>query len=253
MMICVGEFFGETNDDLGPYKSGAKTIPLPTYFLGPTKSETAQFYDEDWPNDEVCQNLIYLGKRGLYNLSSGVKVAYLSGNERSKDNSDPEITFTKDDVMAVKNSCLVSKGSMSDYRGIDILVTSQWPEGVQEQENCSKLISFLSKEIRPRYHICGFSEKYLEPPPYRLSASDDTGFELTTRFLAIAGVGNKQKEKSIYALSLTPVEKMRVTDLIQRTTNDIACPFERINYSGVLSKSEKGSSSKQFFYDMDSR
>lgn len=252
-MICVGEFFGESDEELTDYKSGAKTVPLPTYFLGPTKESTTKFYDEEWENDEICSNLIYLGKRGLYNLSSGVKVAYLCGNERSKDNSDPEITFTKDDVMSVKNSCIVSKGSMSDYRGIDILVTSQWPEGVQERENCSKLISYLSKEVRPRYHICGFSETYLEPSPYRLSAGDETGFELTTRFLAIASVGNKQKEKSIYALSLTPVEKMRVTDLIQRTTNDVACPFEKINYSSILSKSEKAASSKQFFYDMDGR
>lgn len=65
---------------------------------------------------------------------------------------------------------------------------------------------------------------------FRFPADQTTQLELCTRFIALAGVGNVKKEKYIYALSLTPVEKMRVMDLIQKTTNEIMSPFEKMNF-----------------------
>lgn len=50
--------------------------------------------------------------------------------------------------------------------------------------------------------------------------------EGATRFIALAPVGNKAKEKWIYACSLQPISKMRVTDLLQATTDETVCPYD---------------------------
>lgn len=65
---------------------------------------------------------------------------------------------------------------------------------------------------------------YYETSPFRCPNQD--GVEITTRCLALARVGNLQKQKWIYALSLTPLEKMKIGDLLQKTTDEISCPFD---------------------------
>jgi len=50
---------------------------VPTYILGPNKAEDNKHF-ENLVDGEVCTNLTYLGKRGVYTLSSGVKIAILS-------------------------------------------------------------------------------------------------------------------------------------------------------------------------------
>lgn len=50
--------------------------------------------------------------------------------------------------------------------------------------------------------------------------------ECATRFIALAPVGNNLKEKWIYACSLQPISKMRMTDLLQATTDETPCPYD---------------------------
>lgn len=53
----------------------------------------------------------------------------------------------------------------------------------------------------------------------------------------------------MYALTLTPVDKMRLTDLIEKTTTEISCPYDNVQLpiqSAV--GAEKGN---QFFYDFN--
>ncbi|KAI9582809.1 hypothetical protein GQX74_012026 [Glossina fuscipes] len=245
ILLCVGNFFSDSdkqNEELIAYKNACKTISVPTYILGPTSEILNKNYQVN-ECGEICTNLSYLGKRGLYSLSSGVKIAYVSGREKPPEDQQCEAAyyFTKDDIIAVRNLCFVNKSSASDYRGIDILLTSQGPYGLDEQElNSSKLVSFLCKEIKPRYHFHGLSKKYKEPAPFRLPADQTTQLELCTRVISLAAVGNENKEKYIYALSLTPVHRIRVLDLIQKTTNELKCPFADINYKDVnITKEEK--------------
>lgn len=78
------------------------------------------------------------GKRGVFSTSGGLKLAYVSGVESSE--SSP-CGFTAADVVRVRDSCI--KGQPS-YRGIDILLTSQWPQGVtQRDEKCVSVIGML--------------------------------------------------------------------------------------------------------------
>lgn len=169
-LLCVGNFFGEDNSELESYKSCEKTIPVPTYIIGPNRESDLKYYT-DGDGYEICQNLTYLGKRGLYAASSGLKIAYLSGVEKaSTENKD--IYFNEHDVISIKNSCL--KGQPS-FRGVDILLTSPWPEDItnldSKKPECkyqgSKLIAWLATHIKPRYHVSALEGIYYERSPYR--------------------------------------------------------------------------------------
>nr|XP_019536953.2 CWF19-like protein 1 homolog [Aedes albopictus] len=257
LVLCVGSFFGPAAEvaELNEYKSKRKSIAIPTYILGPNDESSAKFY-KDIPEDDICPNLSYLGKRGIYATSSGLKIAYVSGTEAEGDNprTVPEWKFTKEDVMAVRDSCFASKSNMGDYRGVDLLLTSQWPSGMKpEAKGCSKWISWLADAIKPRYHVCGLNADYYEPPPYRNKPDKNTQMELATRFIALADFGNPEKKKNIYALVLTPVEKMRIIELIQKTTDEVLSPYAEMNFSESGDKGSKDDrSGGQYFYDMNS-
>lgn len=83
-------------------------------------------------------------------------------------------------------------------------------------------------------------------------ARPNSQFELATRFIALASVGNAEKSKFIYALNVTAVDKMRLTDLIQKTTNEIPCPYDSMQFSTPGLKSAiNATESQQYFYDFN--
>ncbi|XP_052873010.1 CWF19-like protein 1 homolog [Anopheles cruzii] len=254
LVLCVGDFFGQTNemDTLQEYKRNLKTISAPVYILGPTNQTLAQYYSETQDGD-ICTNLSYLGKRGLYTTSGGLKIAYLSGTASSQEDAN-EWTYSKADVMAVRDSCLASKANMGDFRGIDILLTSQWPVGIREEvTDGSKLVSWLTNAIKPRYHFCGSNDEFYEAPPYRNQPDKSTQMELATRFVGLAGFGNPEKKKHIYALSITPVEKMRILELIQKTTDEIPSPYQGLTFfeESDSKAARDAQPDNQYFYDMN--
>lgn len=118
--------------------------------------------------NEVCENLFFLGRKGVFTLASGFTVCYLSGTE-----GEVSWQFSKKDIIAVRNSCIKNYTNMDDYRGIDFLLTSQWPAQMAEGEaNTSKLLSFLSLGVKPRYHFCGLNNKHFEKAPFRIPAQN---------------------------------------------------------------------------------
>ncbi|XP_058464437.1 CWF19-like protein 1 homolog [Malaya genurostris] len=255
LVLCVGSFFGSSPEvtELNEYKSRKKCIPIPTYILGPKNEATSKYFSVSQDSD-ICENLSYLGKRGIFSTSCGLKIAYVSGTEAEHADATkaPEWQFTKDDVLAVRDSCFASKSNMGDYRGVDVLVTCQWPIGIRDEvKNGSKQIAWLANAIKPRYHFCGLNGDYFESPPYRNKPDNNTQMELATRFIALADFGNKEKKKNIYALNVTPVDKMRIIELIQKTTDEIISPYATITF-GEEQKGSRGNRSDQYFYDMNS-
>lgn len=74
---------------------------------------------------------------------------------------------------------------------------------------------------------------------FRNSVGSNTQLELATRFIALSTVGNGAKAKYVYALSIAPVDKMRLMDLIQKTTDETPCPYDSLNLmKDVVTKSE---------------
>lgn len=109
-------------------------------------------------------------------------------------------------------------------------------------------MSFLCREIKPRYHFCAINGTYFECPPFRMPKDETTQFELCTRFISLADVGNAEKAKYIYALSLKPVDKARLLDLVQKTTNEIACPFIGLQMEGAIHKNDSVGEDKHIQY-----
>lgn len=104
----------------------------------------------------------------MYTVASGLKIAYISGLESRDSEANSMGNFKIDDVKAVATACLASNHTSGEYRGIDILISSQWPNGARENEpNTSELLAWLCTEIKPRYHFCGLNDSYFEPPPFR--------------------------------------------------------------------------------------
>ncbi|XP_049831273.1 CWF19-like protein 1 [Schistocerca gregaria] len=252
-LLCVGNFFGQSADSWQPYKAGMLKVPLPTYILGPTSDDQLSNYD-NLDGCELCPNVSYIGRRGLFSAMSGLKLAYVGGTEAETDEKPRGYNFTKADVTSVRDVCLRGKPS---FRGIDILATSSWPKDVTRlgQDKTVKiskeshLLSWLAVQLKPRYHFCPADEQYYERRPYR-NHSSSGDITHTTRFIALARVGNRQKEKWLYALSIDPIEKMRAMELYQQTTDQTECPYSgsMLLPSITQNKEEK---SNQYFFDMD--
>lgn len=125
LLLCVGNFFGINNTEYLPFLNGSKKVPIPTYILGPNKEDHLKFYPAE--ESDICENLYYLGKRGLYSVSGGLKVAYLSGTLVNDKDKVEAFNYTTSDVIDLKDICLRNN---INYKGVDILLTSQWPDGV---------------------------------------------------------------------------------------------------------------------------
>lgn len=81
---------------------------------------------------------LFIGKRGLYTSTGGVKIAYLSGVAATANPKSYE--FDSEDVKALCDVCI--RGN-PNYRGVDILLTSQWPEGVDVYDNRKVLVNYF--------------------------------------------------------------------------------------------------------------
>jgi len=76
------------------------------------------------------------GRRGLYTGSSGLTVAYLSGIETSSSSGGgssravvaDDTHFTAVDVDDLRQSLT----GVGQFRGVDLLLTSQWPRGIDK-------------------------------------------------------------------------------------------------------------------------
>ncbi|KAK0089641.1 hypothetical protein PV325_006351 [Microctonus aethiopoides] len=258
LLLCVGDFFGENNSELEVYKSGIKKIPLSTFIIGPSKDAYIKHYS-NLDGCEICENVTYLGRRGLYSGDSGLKIAYISGIESNDQNLPQQIKLTENDVISLRNSCL--KGQPS-FRGIDILLSSQWPIDITSNDpnepkisyNGSKLIAWLAAQIKPRYHISALEGIHYERPPYRNQGKDGDNIQIASRFMALARVGNSSKDKWLYALNLTPVDRTRLMDLATRTTDETPSPYPAwtLNSEPSAGNMKNDNKNVQFFYDMDS-
>lgn len=93
--------------------------------------------------ENLGNNIIYLGRKGVFTTATGLKIAYMSGQEGEYAD---DCHFSVDTVNVRKYNCiqgyqsicLILKDliaqvtSVPDYRGIDMLLTSQWPCGVDK-------------------------------------------------------------------------------------------------------------------------
>lgn len=145
MILVVGSFFSdspEVNQDwTDPVKRLSLNIPqIPIYILGPqSQSQLVCYKDKggDKPNFEsgfeLSEGITFLGKKGILTGSSGLRIAYLSGNESSE---ATDITYTKEDVRSLVQL------AESSTAPIDVLVTPRSPH------DFVKYLDFIPPEMK---------------------------------------------------------------------------------------------------------
>lgn len=159
--------------------------------------------------------------------------------------------YDKKDIIALRNACFKNFSNIDDYRGIDFLLTSQWPSSIVEKdnENSSKLISFLALNVKPRYHFCSLEKKHFEKAPFRLPALNSRSIEPVSRFIALSEVNKPDKSKFLYAVNIQPLATMRLTELMQKSTDEIECPYIAIDYTNDIKELQE--TAQQFFWSQN--
>ena len=121
---------------------------------------------------QVTENVVYLGTKGVYNTSSGLKIAYSS------------VISNEDD-------------SLNTVSDVDILLTNIWPSQIQNQSKTWKFdagalderVMGLVSNIKPRYHFAA-GEFFWEREPFK-----HVGVKYVGRFIGLGDVGAKSKER----------------------------------------------------------
>jgi hypothetical protein len=238
--IVAGNLFADpksaTNEDVEAIQKlldGRITVPLTTYFaLGTHELPPKVAFKIDTSTGELCQNLFYLGKRATTKTSEGIRIASLGGEY---DASEPPTTepqeakYTENDAKSLKGAHLV-----------DILVTSDWPDGVRKgskvefdpnkQPHQQSCVADLALALKPRYHFSTSHDVFYEREPYFNVFEEDLDTFRLTRFLSLAEMGNQKKQKWIYAFSLDPV----VADPTVLPAGATSCPL--VSSSGQRKK-----------------
>nr|XP_057921782.1 CWF19-like protein 1 isoform X2 [Doryrhamphus excisus] len=264
LLLCVGEFFGSTpeaEEEWQQYKRGAKRAPIHTYILGAGSQETVK----NFPSADGCElvdNITYLGRRGVFTGVSGLQIAYVSGREAQHELA-PGHCFTPKDLTAL----VAPLTSSSKFRGVDILLTSQWPRGVWhfanhpevDTKSCGSVaIASLADKVKPRYHFAALEGAHYERLPYRNHVVLQDNAQHVTRFIALATVNNPAKKKYLYAFNVIPMKTMDQSELVKQPQDVTENPYrhgtkdrkEAIKSSlGVATEEEP---SAQFFFDLSS-
>lgn len=252
-LLCVGQFFPDSPEQVEEfmaYIEGGSQIPLPTYFIGDygiTAPKILLQASKDPANSgfkmdgfKICNNLYWLKGSGKFPLF-GLSVAYLSGRKSSSVQQFG--TYTEDDVDALR--------AIAEEPGIvDLFLTNEWPSGVTNRAATSDIpaglsdavgsdstISELVQEIKPRYHIAGTKGIYYAREPY-----SNVDAVHVTRFIALASVGNRDKQKFIHAISPTPASTMSSTEIAMKTTNTTLSPYTPVEKRTSPTDSTKRSS-----------
>lgn len=232
--LIVGNLFASTESssdatepDVQSLVDGKTEIALPTYFaLGSRALPPAVVKKLLTSDDELCHNLHFLGKRTTMKTSEGIRIVALGGQ------IDPNIIAGQS---TDKYTPFYGESDAKSLRGAstaDILVTSDWPEGIQtrskvelgedaspSQQQC---IADLDIVLKPKYHFSTSGSTFWEREPFFHNPSDDTdNLYPVTRFISLATFGNPNKQKWIYAFSLDP----KASNPIAPPSGSTACPL----------------------------
>nr|XP_020850215.1 CWF19-like protein 1 [Phascolarctos cinereus] len=261
LLLCVGDFFGSApSTEWEEYRTGVKKAPIQTYVLGANDQEAVKYFP-DVDGCELAENITYLGRKGVFTGASGLQIAYLSGTESLAEPAPP-YSFTSKDVSSLK----AALQSASQFKGVDVLLTSPWPRGVGNFGNASgdvdtkkkgsSLISHLAMDLKPRYHFAALEKTYYERLPYRNHTVLQETAQHVTRFIALANVGNTEKRKYLYAFSILPLNLMNVAELVKQPPDVTENPYRKSGkeaLSGKQGLAPQEEPACQFFFDLSKK
>ncbi|OLN97120.1 CWF19-like protein [Colletotrichum chlorophyti] len=225
--IITGNLFGVDGDEVDSLINGGIKVPLPTYFTVGTMPLPPQIVAKIEADEEICENLHFLGKRSITKTSEGIRIIALGGKldkeilgGQSKEQHLPH--HTSDDAKSLKGA-----------NKTDILLTTVWPAGVwagskvalspdnQATIESTAEVAELCAALKPRYHFTASpAEFFYEREPFIHPVEEGSEDPSVTRFISMAPYGNPTKAKALYAFNL----KMNET-AVELPTGATATPF----------------------------
>eukprot|EP01135_Chromosphaera_perkinsii_P003791 Nk52_evm37s255 gene=Nk52_evmTU37s255 len=231
------------------YMNGEEKAPIETYVLGPVDGYGWTYVPRDQQRSgcQLCENIVYLGKRGIFTMSSGMTIGYLTG-ARDGYIGDDDVGFMLGKAADIQSS---AERDPNVRGGIDILMTSEWPMGIRNEGGTgnpgSRKIGVVVRGLKPRYHFAGGRyNQYFEAVPYRNHCVLKDKAMHVTRFIALAHVGNGAKEKYISGFNIEPLMHSEISSLLAQPNTAIDCPY---NYEVSVHKQVFEGGDSYFFQD----
>lgn len=248
-IFCVGCFFpsaGSIVDSTKEYLQGEKKAPRDCYFI-----DTGAVLLQAAPQGRTLNgNLHFLGAYGVREVC-GLRVAFLSGHYDAAiyHSSDVDYVGGAFTVKAVKAlQRMVAEDSQK--RGVDVLLTSGWPAGIDQgiedaaqrppevaehswQAVSAAPLAELCASIEPRYHIFGSADIFYQRPAFQAPHRGHT-----CRCIGLGQVGSKAKQRWIHALGLSPMASMSREDLVKAPPIVTDCPFSSDMQPAVVEKKD---------------
>eukprot|EP00928_Gymnodinium_smaydae_P060459 TRINITY_DN4412_c0_g4_i1.p1 TRINITY_DN4412_c0_g4~~TRINITY_DN4412_c0_g4_i1.p1 ORF type:complete len:555 (+),score=137.56 TRINITY_DN4412_c0_g4_i1:127-1791(+) len=238
VLLCVGDFLPQpqnTDAASAAYFRGEKEAPLETYFV-----DSGAALLQAFPKGRSFgSNLHFLGGYGVKSVC-GLRVAYLSGryDKRIYDREDVDFVggaYTARAVSELRRLALEEDGVKS--RGVDVLLTCDWPAGVEQKVEASQLppadaadawrntsvpaLGELVHALEPRYHLFGAADLFYQRPPFKAPRRGHA-----CRCIGLGNVGSAGKQRKwLHALALGPMAYMKQEELRAVPAGTTASPF----------------------------
>ncbi|PKA64259.1 Zinc finger CCCH domain-containing protein 59 [Apostasia shenzhenica] len=219
-LLCVGQFFPDSIDgleEISDYLDTRLPVPIPTYFIGDYGAGAGRFLSaasklassKGFKTDglELCPNLYWLKGSGKFFLH-GLSIIYISG--RQMPDADGNGHYSRDDVDALR--ALAEEPGISDI--------SEAAAGVTDALGSDPVVAELAVEINPRFHIAGTKGVFYAREPY-----SNIDAVHVTRFIGLAAVGNKEKQKFIHAISPAPASTIPAAEVCLKPPNTTVSPY----------------------------
>ncbi|KAI3323357.1 CwfJ C-terminus 2-domain-containing protein-like protein [Xylariaceae sp. AK1471] len=216
--IVTGNLFAVDQDDetINKLLNGEINVPLSTYFTVGTTPLPQPVVARIEQDEDICENLHFLGKRSTTKTSDGIRIVTLGGA------LDPSLIGGQSKEQHLPFHTVGDVKTLRGANTADILLTTPWPAAITTNSStaiapenkdailASEEIAELCAALKPRYHFSASPtaffyerEPFLHPP-----TDNESDTKAITRFISLAPFGNSYKAKALYAFYITPGESI---------------------------------------------
>jgi hypothetical protein len=205
--VVVGDLFGDgssedESEQIIALLNGSLDVPLPTYFSVGNNPLPQLIVEKLEIADEVCPNLIFLGRKGTMKTSEGIRIACLGGKMMVASASTDSSPLNK----YSPHYTLADARGLHGAHSVDILITNQFPQGIlngshtQISDNIRSIegercISDLCATLKPRYHFSSSPESWFKREPFAQPADyESTDHKSVVFFESLASFAKSSKE-----------------------------------------------------------
>jgi hypothetical protein len=157
--------------------------------------------------DQICENLHFLGKRSITKTSEGIRIVALGGF------LDENIVGGLSKEQYLPFHTIGDAKALYGANSADILLTTTWPASINKGSKAlpkgvtvplaQEHIAELCATLKPRYHFSRSGFFFEREPFFHNPTQDTPDVRPLTRFISLAPQGNEMKEKALYAFSLS--------------------------------------------------